>query len=163
MSAQLIIECLKKLDQVHQSFHELAKEKTNVIIKGDISHFRMILQKETSQLKKLQQLEQERSRLVRYFLNGKGLAIESGTITELLPYISDMEKKELLELQKRLVAEIQSLKQTNDLNQQLIQDSLRFVNLSLDVLQPELETGNYNRVKNNESEPLGRSLFDSKA
>jgi flagellar biosynthesis/type III secretory pathway chaperone len=163
MSAQQIIECMKKLGQVHTTFNQLAEEKTEALKKGDISHLRSLLQKESAYLKQLQQLEQERVRLVRFFITGKGLASEGGTITELLLHVTEEEKNQLISLQKELIEEIEKLKMQNELNQQLIQDSLRFVNLSLDVIQPQSDTGNYQRTTNDDDEQLGRSLFDTKA
>lgn len=154
---------MKKLVQVHRTFNDLAEEKTVTLTKGDISHLRSLLQKESAILKQLQQLEQERARLVRFFINGKGLVTEGGTLNELIPHVTNEEKEELLSLQKDLIEQIEILKKKNELNQQLIQDSLRFVNLSLDVLQPELDTGNYGRTNKDDDEPMGRSLFDSKA
>jgi flagellar biosynthesis/type III secretory pathway chaperone len=154
---------MKKSVQLHSTFNELAEDKTKTLTKGDISHLRLLIQKETALIKQLQQLEQERARLVRYFMNGKGLATEGGTLTELFAHVTVEEKEELISLQKDLIMVIEKLKKNNELNQQLIQDSLRFVNLSLDVLQPELDTGNYGRTNKQDDEPLGRSLFDSKA
>lgn len=154
---------MKKLVQLHQVFNNLADEKTEALTKGDNLRLRSLLQKESAQLKQLEQLEQERSRLVRFFISGKGLVTEGGTLAELLPYFDDGEKGELVTLQKKLIEDIEQLKKKNELNQQLIQDALRFVNLSLDMLQPELDTGNYGRVNKEDEEPLGRSLFDSKA
>lgn len=155
---------MKKLIEIHQTFFEIAKEKTECLKKGDIAHLRSLMQKEVVQLKQLERVEQERIRLVQFFTQGKGLVTETGTLTELLPYVSDTEKEELVSLQKSLTEQINQLKQENELNQQLIQDSLRFVNLSLDVLKPEAETGNYGRPdKEIEGDIQARSLFDSKA
>ena len=154
---------MEKLVGIHQMFNEFSKEKTTSVTKGDISQLKSIMQKEAVQLKKLEGLEQERQRLVRFFMQGKGLVTEGGTLTEILAHVSDGEKEKLLSLQKSLVEQIEKLKQQNELNQQLLQDSLRFVNLSLDVLQPEPETGNYGRPNKEQDEPQGRSMFDSKA
>lgn len=162
VSAQLIIDCLEKLINVHHNFLQFADEKTEYVKKGDISHLRALMQKEAVLLKQLQRLEEERTRLVHYYMGKKGLVTEGGTISEMLPHVSKEEGEELLTLQKQLLTIIKQLKEKNELNQQLLQDSLRFVNLSLDVIQPEFETGNYGR-KNNDDEPMGRSLFDSKA
>jgi flagellar biosynthesis/type III secretory pathway chaperone len=163
MSIELLTACIKKLIKIHQLFNELAEEKTECVTKGDIAHLKTLMQKETVQLKQLQRVEQERVRLVQFFMESKGLITEVGTLAEILPHVSDGEKEELVSLQEQIVQQIQTLKQKNQLNQQLIEDSLRFVNLSLDVLQPELETGNYQRPDQGDDEPLGRSLFDSKA
>lgn len=155
---------MEKFVQIHQTFNQLANEKTDCLKKGDISHLRSLMQKESAQLKLLQKGEQERIRLVQFFMHGKGLVTEGGTITELLPHLKEAEREELISLQKKLIEEITKLKQQNELNQQLIQDSLRFVNLSLDMIQPDIDTGNYGRSSKEDDEPIhGRSLFDSKA
>lgn len=154
---------MKKLVQSHEAVHELADEKTTCLTKGDISHLKSIMQKEAVLVKQLQRLEQERHRLVQFFIRSKGLVTETGTLTELLPQFDEDEKKTLVSLQTHLVEQITSLKEKNELNQQLIQDSLRFVNLSLDMIHPEKDTGNYGRPDKDDDEPQGRSLFDSKA
>lgn len=163
MSTELLSACIKKLINIHQTFNQLAEEKTGCLTKGDIAHLKLLMQKESVQLKQLQRVEQERVRLVQFFMKNKGLVTEVGTLAEILPHVSDGEKEELVSLQEQIFQQIQILKQKNQLNQQLIEDSLRFVNLSLDVLQPELDTGNYQRPDQDDDQPLGRSLFDSKA
>lgn len=163
MSTELLTACIKKLIKIHQTFNELAEEKTECLTKGDIAQLKSLMQKEAAQLKQLQRVEQERLKLVQFFMESKGLVTEVGTLAEILAHVSDGEKEALVSLQEQIVLQIQTLKQKNQLNQQLIEDSLRFVNLSLDVLQPELETGNYQRPDQGDDEPLGRSLFDSKA
>ncbi len=154
---------MKTLVGIHHTFNELAEEKTTCLTKGDISHLKSLMQKEAVLIKQLQRAEQERQRLVFFFMRGKGLQTESGTLTELLPHVQNEEKEQLQSLQKHLLEEIKQLKQQNELNQKLLQDSIRFVNLSLDVLQPEPEAGNYARPDKAEDEPQGRSIFDSKA
>lgn len=163
MSTKLIIDNMKKLVEVHEQLHDFAKEKTASITKGDISHLKSLIQKEAASVKQLERLENERQRLVHFYIQGKGLVTESGTLSELLTHIEDDDREELQQMQKNLVELISDLKKVNELNQQLIEDSLRFVNLSLDVLQPEPETGNYGRPDKEKDQPYGRSIFDSKA
>jgi flagellar biosynthesis/type III secretory pathway chaperone len=163
MSSELLTACMKKLVKIHQTFNELAEEKTVSLTKGDIAHLKSIMQKETVQIKQLQRVEQERIRLVQFFIQTKGLVTEVGTLAEILHHVNDGEKDVLVSLQEQIVQQIGILKEKNKLNEQLIEDSLRFVNLSLDVIQPEHETGNYGRPDKANDEPQGRSLFDSKA
>ncbi len=163
VSAQEILTAMEKLVQVHEILNELASEKTEAIKKGDISHLQSLLQKEVVQVKLLQQLEQERVRYVRSYQREKGFVTENGTLTELLSYVTAEEKNSLESFQQKLIEVIESLKEKNELNQKLIRDSLRFVNLSLDMIKPQAETGNYGRNNKEDDEPEGRSLFDSKA
>lgn len=56
---------------------------------------------------------------------------------------------------------ITRLKEQKQLNQALIQQSMQFVELSLDMLSPSIRNMNYGEKKS--SGPKGRSVFDSKA
>ena len=60
-----------------------------------------------------------------------------------------------------LTKAITQLKQQEQLNQALIQQSMQFVQLSLDILNPTIQTMNYG--KNREDAGSKRSVFDSKA
>ena len=164
MSAELIIQSLKKLVESHKMFISLSDEKKDCLMQEDIGQLKQVMLKESALLKKMQSQEQERMRLVQFFGRSKGLVTENGTLSELLPLVSEQQQEELLLLQKKLTKLINELKEKNDLNKQLIEKSLRFVNLSLDVMQPQHETGNYGRQRDEDNDlGEGRSLFDSKA
>ena len=164
MSVNKLTESLQDLVKLHKTLNELAKQKTDTVINSDISNLKLFIQKEAVLIKQLQFLETERIRAVSQLARERGFFMERGTIQEIVPYLQDREKETVESLQKQLLEQVTLLKQQNELNQQLIEDSLRFVNLSLDMLQPEQETGNYTRpTRDSDHGVTGRSIFDSKA
>ncbi|MBU8905986.1 flagellar protein FlgN [Desertibacillus haloalkaliphilus] len=163
-TTKAIIDVIAKLVKAHQSLNELAKQKTEVLKKGDMPALDKISQQEMAHVQQLQKLEQDRLDFVDRYVKQKGLMTEGVTMDILLEHVPVNERVILKKLQDVLVAEVDTLKQQNELNQQLIEDSLRFVNLSLDLVMPEPDEVNYQRPTTSEPEPqYGRSLFDSKA
>ncbi|WP_026672376.1 flagellar protein FlgN [Alkalihalobacterium bogoriense] len=165
MSTKNIAEVLQELLSVHQAFRKLAKEKAEVLKKGDMPALDQLIKKEAVVIQQLKKLEQDRLFVVEQYLHSKGLVTEGVTMAQLIQMTSPEEQEVLEKLQQELLEEIEGLKAENELNQQLIQDSLRFVNLSLDMLSPQQdEDVNYKRPKSNQYEGgASRSIFDSRA
>ncbi len=164
MSAKEIIAVIAEMIKLHKTFNELAIEKTDIIKKSDIKALDMLIKKEGALIHQLNQLEQKRMSVVEAFLNRKGLVTEGVTMEQVIEMAPKEEQPILTKLQRALMSEIDRLKKNNEQNQQLIEDSLRFVNLSLDLLAPEPEEINYQRpAQKNYDSDTKRSIFDSKA
>ena len=71
------------------------------------------------------------------------------------------DKKQLEASAVKLTEALIALKQQEQLNIALIQQSMQFVQLSLDLLSPSLTNMNYG--KEQKDQPINRSVFDSKA
>lgn len=164
MSIQTIINLLGNLIKLHKQFNQFAIEKTEILKKNDMPALNELLKKETALIKQLKKLEQERRVALTNYLKEKGMAIENVTMDQLIEISSEEEQSILKKLQKGLLAEIDQLKKQNELNQQLLEDSLRFVNFSLDLIAPDFSDVNYTHPNQKAfEEGASRSLFDSKA
>ncbi|WP_096202424.1 flagellar protein FlgN [Bacillus sp. FJAT-45350] len=164
MSTKAIMDVMADLIKLHQTFNQLAVEKTEAIKNSDMPSLDKLLKQETAYVKKLRKLEEDRLFVVNQYLANEGLVTEGVTMGNLVELVPSTEQVLLGKLQKALLSEIDRLRKRNELNQQLIEDSLRFVNLSLDLIAPEPEEVNYKRpTKTSYEENTGRSLFDSKA
>ncbi|HEU5139259.1 MAG TPA: flagellar protein FlgN [Bacillales bacterium] len=164
MSAEPMIETMEALVSVHKTLNEHAKEKTRVLKEGDIKALEALMKKEEAAAAKLKELEDTRIRRVDEFLSEKEIIGEDVSMSQLLKFTNPEEERELLEVQSRLMDEIVQLKQQNALNQELIEQSLKFVDMSLHLFQPNKEPANYRHPDQAKSpgQP-GRSLFDSQA
>lgn len=164
MSIQQVATILAEIIQVHKQFNELASEKTDIIQKSDMPALNDLLKKETVLIKRLKKLEQDRILAVNEYLNKKEMPLDGATIEQLIEVAQEEEKDVLNKLQKALLAEIDQLKKQNELNQQLLEDSLHFVNLTLDLIAPDPDEVNYRRPnEKGYNEGVNRSIFDSKA
>ncbi|UCZ52696.1 flagellar protein FlgN [Bacillus shivajii] len=164
MMSKQLAQILQAMTAIHKKFNDQAKEKQAVIKEGDMAQLEQLMKDETVLIQQLRKLEATRQHTVEQWMADKGLVKEDVTMETILQFFPE-ERTELEEWQEKLLHEIEQLKQQNDLNQQLLEESLRFVNMSLDSMQPQSHFQNYGRpdVKTEEGPAPERSLFDSKA
>jgi flagellar biosynthesis/type III secretory pathway chaperone len=162
VSVQSIIEKLDNLTKIHHQLIVLSEEKTAVVKKGNVEQLQTILVKERKIIRQLEQAEENRQKeVVAWFLT-HGLSPEDATVTNLLNQLNDDSEKEKLEDSAvQLTESIVKLKQQEQLNIALIQQSMQFVQLSIDLMSPSLKNMNYG--KDNNQPTMNRSVFDSKA
>ncbi|WP_157812110.1 flagellar protein FlgN [Alteribacter populi] len=155
---------LKQLTQLHERFNEQALEKRDAVKVGDMQGLETIMKTESALIQELRKLEKMRQVVTSSWLESRGLVKENVTVEEILTHLGESDREEMSKWQTRLVEQIQLLKEKNELNEQLIQESLRFVNMSLDAVQPQRETENYTRPNQQiNAYDTPQSLFDSKA
>ncbi|WP_079710761.1 flagellar protein FlgN [Paraliobacillus ryukyuensis] len=160
MAIEHVIDSLKQLQQLHQNLLAISKDKTEVLKKGDIDGLQALLKQERKYVKAINQVEQARIDATKDWANAQGLDPEEATATDMLKHMQDTETKNTLEeLTTALANHLLELKQQEALNQQLTQQSLQFVQLSLDMISPTIENFNYGKQQQTNK----RSVFDSKA
>ncbi|WP_404404908.1 flagellar protein FlgN [Jeotgalibacillus malaysiensis] len=135
MTQQSIKTILSQQIKLHKSLLELAKRKTVVIKENDLESLNQLIKDEQKHIQAIGALETKRQQL--------------NTEEDV-----QQEKDELLQV-------IIDLKTINELNQDLLTQSMQFVSLNLDLLMPQPDSINYSK-KDNEDEPV-RSMFDSQA
>jgi flagellar biosynthesis/type III secretory pathway chaperone len=165
---QKLIQIFQAMTVLHERFNEQAVRKEEAIKTGDMEGLDQIMKDESPLIQQLRKLENTRQHLVQQWMKDKGLVKENVTMDQLMPLFPEKEREDMLYWQQRLMTEIHKLKQQNNLNQQLLEDSLRFVNLSLDAMQPQDQnqftsySGDGEKDDDDDFKPGGRSLFDSK-
>lgn len=164
LSVEAIMETMSRLIYVHQDLNQLAVKKTEVIKDGEMEKLGILLQEEEALVFELKELETARSFRVRDFASHYEILAEDCTLLQLSKVLPPSEQKELLGSRQQLLKEVADLKQQNRLNQELIEQSLQFVNVSLGMLQPEVRPVNYERPGRGDSlAKKGKSMFDSRA
>ncbi|MEK4497056.1 flagellar protein FlgN [Ureibacillus sp. FSL W8-0352] len=165
MSVQPIISILEKLEKMHKSLLEHAYRKTELVKNNDMEELDKILKVEQSHVAAIEQLEQLRQKKVVEYFQSKGIEMSSvPTIAELLEAVEDEEERQkLADVRNRLLKLVENLKIQNDLNQQLIYNSLQLVNVTLNMLRPQPEEINYSEKTVRGGNAPRQSLFDSQA
>jgi hypothetical protein len=163
MSAQEIITLMSKLSTLHERLLEISQQKTLLLKDGDFDSLQKTLLSERKYLLAIGQLEEKRVAVVENWFKQKGDHFAELTVSNMLKNLDKQdEKKELEEIYEKLIITIANLKLQEQLNYDLTQQSLQFVELSLDLLQPSLTKLNYG--KNDQVDQNSqRSIFDSKA
>ncbi|MBP1971172.1 flagellar biosynthesis/type III secretory pathway chaperone [Virgibacillus natechei] len=163
MSVETILEKLQNLVNIHEELVAISKQKTEVVKEGSVENLQALLVKERKQIRVLEKEEKSRQEAVETWLFKNELPSNDVTITRMLEIVSDQkEKQELEQATINLTQIITELKQQEQLNLSLINQSMQFVQLSIDTLQPSITNINYGN-KQQDSGAMKRSVFDSQA
>ncbi|WHX40226.1 flagellar protein FlgN [Mesobacillus sp. AQ2] len=156
MSVESLISIMKKLHKVHKSFYELTLKKTDIVKKGDTTALDQLLKDEQAHMAAINKLEKERAAVSNEILPGASLQ----GIAEANP----AGKEQLLQIKEELLNVITEIKARNELNQQLIHQSLQFINFSKSLVMPQEKEINYGPPAGKKIKP-GQSpgMFNSKA
>ncbi|MDX8363819.1 flagellar protein FlgN [Cytobacillus sp. IB215665] len=163
MSVQALQSTLQKMYKIHKSLYDLGTKKTDIVKKGDIKALDTLLKDEQKHVAAIRTLDEERKKQVYKMVSGHTIAGSEPTVTDCIDIAAGDDKQQLIHIQSQLTQIINELKQQNELNQQLLYQSLQFVNISLDMLLPQPEVFNYEKPAMSEGPQPSRSLFDSKA
>ena len=164
MSANPIITELTKLLTLQEDLYDKSKEKTEVVKVGDVEGLKSLINEERKLMTSIAAVQKAFLDQSQRFLHHHGISMETPTLSDCIGRANDQERQVLTTLQNQIVNKAQQVKKQNELNQQLLKQSLAFVQMSLDLLSPDMGSYNYERTGQNHSyEQPGRSLFDSNA
>lgn len=147
-----LIENLEEQLASQQLLLDLAKEKKDYLINGDISNLEGLLKREEEVIMKSGKLEDTRVKIHEELIYELNITKEESDESEdNTPVLSDLieacegeEKERLEELFEELTRVMGELKEANQQNNQLIRQSLDYVNYALNLFtQAEGNTGDY--------------------
>lgn len=160
MSTEPLVVVLEKLSKLHEHLYELAIKKTDIIKKGDMDGLQKMLKDEQNYIAAINTMEVERQKCAKQFLRTEENDI---TISNCIDAAAGDLKEKLTSLQSEIVEIVVKLQQQNELNQALIFQSLQFVNMTLDMIQPRPESITYGRPDKPAAQMPAISLFNSEA
>lgn len=161
-----LLSVVESMLREHEQLLALAKRKKDVLIKGDMQALNDMVKDETAFVHRIERLEAERLGAGRLIAIRLGIPVEQLTAEKVSALAETPEESDrMLQLTDGLRDVIAQLKQVNDLNKQLIEQSLQFVQNSIEVLTESPVVPTYGgRGETNSPYPSGRtSYFDSKA
>lgn len=143
MSAQDLIKIMEKLHKLHTSLYKIAIKKTDVIKMNKMDALNQILREEQTHVVAIRELEQDRQHVTKLICPFN----DNPTISDCITQVIGSDKEELRKISTQLLDIVSRLKETNDLNHQLLQHSLHFINVSLNLLRPQPQSVNYSPSK----------------
>ncbi|GIP51598.1 flagellar protein FlgN [Paenibacillus vini] len=166
MAIQQLIDSLNELNEAHLSMLKWGESKKEAIMANDIETLISIMNQESKLMKQISALEEKRLAACQAFLQEKGIkSMLQLNITELTRLVFDPAEKEALKnMQSALSWTLHELKRLNDLNQKLIEQSLAFVNYSVELLgAPPEQEATYKPPTDKPSGFKGPGYFDARA
>jgi len=166
MAFRALIQTMTAFNDIHDTLLELAEQKKQVLVRNDVEKLTQIVSKENKLIKQISELDLLRVEAIGQFLIEKGYKpnpkVTVSDLTKIIFNIDD--KKELLGLQKQLLEKIRNLREMNQLNQQLIEHSLSFIDYSLDLfVGPPEDDLIYQKPQQNSYNNSRPGIFDTKA
>ncbi|WP_438447388.1 flagellar protein FlgN [Gorillibacterium sp. sgz5001074] len=166
MAIQELLEIMEQLDDAHKQLLELAERKRRVLIQNEVDELNRIVNQEGKLSRQIAEWESKRLEAIGNYLIKRGFRPDPRvTVTDLIKMMFKAEEKQALQqAQKSLLDTLLRLKDMHALNQQLIEQSLAYINHSYDVLlgPPEDEV-----VYHNPSQQQGAQkrpgMFDTRA
>ncbi|MGP3561710.1 flagellar protein FlgN [Geobacillus sp. BK01] len=155
MTFAALIHLLRAHIELHESLLALSRQKTEVLKKNDIEALSALLADEQKHVLAIRQLEERR----RHWLK-EAIGSEAVTVAECEAMATGEERKQLRECRERLKKAVDAVAEANELNRQLIEQSLQFVTAMIETFAPTPYT--YSRTQEYAPSPE-RPLFESKA
>lgn len=147
LTAQDVLRHVNGLIGIHRELLALAGEKKQAIIDNRVDDVSRIVNQESRLVRKIEEAEKEWKDLARHFAEAQGLRKKGAlTLGEMIRHIHHADEKlALKQAQQELVTVISELKKANELNQDLIRQSLAFINYSLDLMTGSDDYAIYDR------------------
>lgn len=166
MSIQPLINVLDQLIALHEELLKCAEEKTPVLVKNEVTTLNDIVHKESKMVKHMEELERKRVQSIGEYLISRGYNPDPRvTVGDLIRIIFKADEKKLLQVrQQALLKIVKKLQSVNELNAQLIKQSLHFIDYSIDLIvgAPE-DDAMYQNPNQQRYGQRRQGVFDSRA
>ena len=139
-----LMEILEREIGIYEELLQVSKDKTEIIVKGNVPELDNITKVEQTLVLNMGKLEAFREKIV----NDLSLELQTNpwelTISELFRYLDKTQTQRFEEYKTKLLNTINEIKTINELNSKLIQNSIDYINFSVNVISsvPE-ESNNY--------------------
>lgn len=136
MAVNAILTHMRDLLSLHRLLLEISTSKRQALVDNQVNELAGLVHKESRLMKQITETQQEWRKAVSQLLISQGkLPKSSLTLADIAQWITPEDsRRELLALQEQLLDLIQELKQQNTRNQQLIEQSLDYINYSIDLV-----------------------------
>lgn len=159
-----IIDILKKEHDCYKDMLELSKSKKKVIIEGKVAELDKMVKLEQNMIVTIGQLERNREEAAARLGNVLGISSAQLTISEMMKVLQPELKAGLEDVQEKLRKTLSELKDVNDVNGQLLEQSLEYIDYSINLISGTgMETGSlYEDMGKNRNKQSKKNIFDTK-
>jgi flagellar biosynthesis/type III secretory pathway chaperone len=169
MPIQAVIEKLNVLGGLHRTLYELAERKKTVLINNQVNELAALVNQESKMMKQVAEADVVWREAIVHFVQSNGVKPSpSMTVSDILKLVFNAEdRKALQDAQQELLRTIHQLKEINALNQQMIEQSLSFIDYSIDLFMGDTgQSATYNnpaQTSGSWGARQGLGLYDKRA
>ena len=162
-----LVGIIDKEEVIYKRLDEYAKQKKDILIKGDVAALENLTVLEQTASDELLVLSNKQSSTLKDIATVMGIPFEEITVTKLIGYLDkqpDIQLK-LTESRNQLLKTAKEMQLQNQQNEALLKQAIEMSEFEITLfksMRQAPETANYNRNAYNTGSILGSSGFDAK-
>lgn len=157
-----LIDALKKETEVYEQLLQIAREKKQVIIDNDVKKLESITKKEKTYVLALVRLEEIRDKIIKHLQDELNIEVVE-KLDDIINALDTKWSTRAIIEKKKLISLVSEMKKENQENQQLIEQSLDYINFNLSMLTEDSQVDNYTgAAQSDQSKKQKTNLFDVK-
>lgn len=157
-----LLEIMKKECEIYDELKSVEVKKKDAIIDNDVKALEAITAKEQGFVKTIVHLESLRAQVIDGFCELKGISTCS-TIDEIIQSVEPLQRIEIARVKDKLVGTINGIMEVNDLNSKLLEQSIEYINYTLDLARSLGEKElTYGKDAVDRKVKVDKNLFDAK-
>ncbi|MCT4566291.1 MAG: flagellar protein FlgN [Maledivibacter sp.] len=161
-SVEQLILALDKEYEIYKEVLEVAKQKKQIIVEGKMKELDDITSKEQAIILSIGKLESIREAILKNIVNELDID-EAQNISQLSKYLDDKSKKKILAIRDKFKDILIGVRNQNDLNNKLIQQSLEYIEFNKNLLTSlENQGSTYSSNADEKDIKIKNNLFDAK-
>ena len=157
-----LLEILDNQAKIYHDLLDISKNKTDIIVEGKVQGLEKLTKVEQTLILKMSDLENQLEKNVKPLVEELEIKEENVTISILLNYLQGENKKRLEELRENIFSVINEFEHVNKLNSKLIQNSLEYINFSINLFSNVNADGSGSYQHDGEVNTRKSSFFDVK-
>ena len=159
-----VIDILKEEHGYYKDLVELSKSKKNIIIEGKVAELDKMVKLEQNMIFNIGQLEKKREEEVARICAALDIESAQVTISDLAKMLEPQLKEALENIENKLREVFSELKAANDINGQLLEQSLEYIDYSINLFAGSgMETGSlYEDIGKKGKGQSKKNIFDTK-
>lgn len=155
-------EALRQEQKLYQALLDLGEQKSRLVINNEVRELEQLTEKEHQFIREMSRFEQIRQSLLQHFAQEKELEEAPQNLSGLLLFLSENDQKEINALRDELADLVARIGEKNRLNESLIQQSLDFIRLNIELMTQEGSSSTPYDSKADDNKKQNKRLFDAK-
>ncbi len=157
-----LLEIMSKEHELYTELKGIEEKKSKIISNNDVEALDAITKREQGFVKTIVHLEEHRAEVIDGFCRVKGIK-KVNTIDDILRVVSAEEAKKLSVERDKLYNVTMELKEVNELNNMLINQSIDYINYTMEVARSLSEEDfGYDKNRTDRKVKVKNNIFDAK-
>ncbi|MBZ4665782.1 flagellar protein FlgN [Mahella sp.] len=162
MNIKQLVSILQGENEIYDQMLELCREEAKVLVAGNVKRLDEIVEIQTDLIKQVGIYEMQRVECVNRIADELHMEADKITVSTLTERLDGHESVELKSIQEHLSAVLAEFRDLNEMNSQLIKNSIDFIDYTLGLLLDVAEEINYDAGGKTHKVQINPAILDQK-